>query len=821
MTISRRRPPARLDRAAADSPARSSPSPSRTRPGRPACRGAADVGPGSAPRHPAARRQRRQRRVPFSRRCSCDALGWGDALVDGAALPAVTDRGRRRTRRGAAPRLRLPCRARRRADRRRDRRRRRAGRRRPGTTTRTRPRDCGRRPTEDEVPWRLLGMWVPWGTHPLRRTVQAAGQPARSSGSPRCSVPATSRSASVSDGRWWALVWAPRGKPVGAAVWDASLWSEEPETLAAFVALLERRRFLGVAGRDRLPGAARPQRQRPGRGHRRPRRAGPGRGGDAGPRARRARPQRRAATLLAGVSRRRGLRRRRHRDDARGLPAVRRGTPPAAQRRRPLRHAPTPSAASSSSSSSARPSTASRPSSTAPAPGTGCSRSPARCTAASPTRTCASRLRRRPVRPRPVTPGSKGTRRRPAPRRRPHRPAHARSGPVRPAHGERRRLTFRALDVEQIGYVYEGLLELEVRTATEPVLMPAPQGADGLDLIPASSRRRGRHRRPARLGRQHYQGKKKATAGHPQARHAPARRADVAPSAPIALDRGLGRRCAAARRARAAAAAATNATGPAGHPPGGRYVAASTRRAATGAHYTPRSLAEEVVQHALEPLDLPARAARDPRTRRHGGCGPPTEILALRVADIAMGSGAFLVAACRFLADRLVEAWDAEGDVEASRALAHRTAGAADAEVDGVLLARPATRRRALPLRRRHQPPRRRDGQALALAGHHGPRTAVRLPRRPPRLRRLPARHHLAWSSSRPCTSTPSPAASCAASTLDFGAGWRQMLARAADTRRRITATPGRHRPRRRAQGAAPRARPTRLTAPLHASPTR
>ena len=36
--------------------------------------------------------------------------------------------------------------------------------------------------------------------------------------------------------------------------------------------------------------------------------------------------------------------------------------------------------------------------------------------------------------------------------------------------GERRRLTFRALDVEQIGYVYEGLLELEVRTATETVL---------------------------------------------------------------------------------------------------------------------------------------------------------------------------------------------------------------------------------------------------------------------------------------------------------------------------------------------------------------
>ena len=41
--------------------------------------------------------------------------------------------------------------------------------------------------------------------------------------------------------------------------------------------------------------------------------------------------------------------------------------------------------------------------------------------------------------------------------------------------GERRRLTFRALDVEQIGYVYEGLLELEVRTA-EDVSRPGPPG---------------------------------------------------------------------------------------------------------------------------------------------------------------------------------------------------------------------------------------------------------------------------------------------------------------------------------------------------------
>jgi hypothetical protein len=35
----------------------------------------------------------------------------------------------------------------------------------------------------------------------------------------------------------------------------------------------------------------------------------------------------------------------------------------------------------------------------------------------------------------------------------------------------------------------------------------------------------------------------------------------------------------------------------------------------------------------------------------------PTELLDLKICDPAMGSGAFLVQACRWLADRLVEAW--------------------------------------------------------------------------------------------------------------------------------------------------------------------
>ncbi len=38
----------------------------------------------------------------------------------------------------------------------------------------------------------------------------------------------------------------------------------------------------------------------------------------------------------------------------------------------------------------------------------------------------------------------------------------------------------------------------------------------------------------------------------------------------------------------------------------------------------------------------------------------PAELLELKICDPAMGSGAFLVQACRWLAERLVEAWAEE-----------------------------------------------------------------------------------------------------------------------------------------------------------------
>jgi hypothetical protein len=59
------------------------------------------------------------------------------------------------------------------------------------------------------------------------------------------------------------------------------------------------------------------------------------------------------------------------------------------------------------------------------------------------------------------------------------------------------------------------------------------------------------------------------------------------------------------------------------------------RRKASGTFYTPQSLTDYLVRQTLHPLVADAT---------------PEQILALRVLDPAMGSGAFLVAACRYLA---------------------------------------------------------------------------------------------------------------------------------------------------------------------------
>jgi hypothetical protein len=90
----------------------------------------------------------------------------------------------------------------------------------------------------------------------------------------------------------------------------------------------------------------------------------------------------------------------------------------------------------------------------------------------------------------------------------------------------------------------------------------------------------------------------------------------------------------------------------------------SIKRKTTGSFYTPRVLTEFLVRRTLTPL-VEGRSA--------------DQILELRIVDPAMGSGAFLVAACRFLAECCEQAMIRDGQwidgdaVPAKRAALRRT----------------------------------------------------------------------------------------------------------------------------------------------------
>lgn len=88
-------------------------------------------------------------------------------------------------------------------------------------------------------------------------------------------------------------------------------------------------------------------------------------------------------------------------------------------------------------------------------------------------------------------------------------------------------------------------------------------------------------------------------------------------------------------------------------PAGAWVVQPSSHRRHSGAHYTPWAMCHELVERSLGPL---VGALPSPRSRT---------LLELRVCDPAMGAGAFLVAATRYLAEQLAQAWreEASSDV--------------------------------------------------------------------------------------------------------------------------------------------------------------
>jgi hypothetical protein len=56
----------------------------------------------------------------------------------------------------------------------------------------------------------------------------------------------------VTNGEQWMLVHAPRGETTGYASWYADLWMQEPDLLRSFHSLLHTRRFFGVAADDTI-----------------------------------------------------------------------------------------------------------------------------------------------------------------------------------------------------------------------------------------------------------------------------------------------------------------------------------------------------------------------------------------------------------------------------------------------------------------------------------------------------------------------------------------------------------------------------------------
>ncbi len=234
---------------------------------------------------------------------------------------------------------------------------------------------------------------------------------------------------------------------------------------------------------------------------------------------------------------------------------------------------------------------------------------------------------------------------------------------------EARRLSFRALDIEQIGHVYEGLLDHEAVRANEPVLglagtkdkepevplirleqfvsddLLAKKGNPWAEmaetkmdkLLDFLQEETGRSRSALRNG---------LTTN------------DRSPNSDNRLRIACGNDAALYRRVLPWAGLVREDDY--GYsvviPADSVYVTAGATRRATGTHYTPRSLTEPIVQHTLEPLVYIGPAEGWPREKWQ--LRSPAELLALRVCDMAMGSGAFLVQADRYLAERLVEAWD-------------------------------------------------------------------------------------------------------------------------------------------------------------------
>jgi N-6 DNA Methylase len=194
--------------------------------------------------------------------------------------------------------------------------------------------------------------------------------------------------------------------------------------------------------------------------------------------------------------------------------------------------------------------------------------------------------------------------------------------------GERERLSYRTLDVEQIGSVYETVMGFTVEAASGQVLAIKAGKNNHTPVFVALDELL------AKKGKDRIKDLKE-NAGRGQLSAAQAKAIETATSLDelaAALDSIVDER-----------GSPRHAMAPASSP----ILQPTDERRRTGSHYTPRSLTAPIVKHALEPA-----------FERLGPDAKPDLVLDLKVCDPAMGSGAFLVEACRTIGARLVKAWE-------------------------------------------------------------------------------------------------------------------------------------------------------------------
>lgn len=193
---------------------------------------------------------------------------------------------------------------------------------------------------------------------------------------------------------------------------------------------------------------------------------------------------------------------------------------------------------------------------------------------------------------------------------------------------EGQRLSYQSLDVEQIGSVYEALMGFHVKrlSGAGVCLKGSKVWVSADEVLEQSASRRG-----AWLEEQGaLDGKSLKAAGKAleSAKKEPDVLAALEPFRVKSID---------TRKA-------------------GQFVLQpGVERRRTSSHYTPRSLSAPIVRRALEPL-----------LKAMGDLPTSERLLNLKVCDPAMGSGAFLVEACRYLADQVVAAWTREGILKES-----------------------------------------------------------------------------------------------------------------------------------------------------------